>query len=331
MSLHPKRHHREVRLDWACPLPESLPAPEPPPGTEPEELEELPTLPGFPEGLGLTTLQHEAIARWYRQQQANVYDCARHLLATEPEDSLHHYICNAVLLGRLLRLHPACNHSVAELARALHVDKSDLCDRARNIARAAAAAHRHNAATRTLTVTELAHAYPQLDFSRREGKLPELIVPFRNPRTTLAEQWSTATSLATIPGITAALAETRDTHNAIRITFPASTRNRHLHTMTTSAHNACADTLSELLTPTLALARRTLALHCMQLPSTTTRTLTGYLDSLHTYATTRHGAKDTTPREQAQAARHLYLLADTLREHEPRLTPAAERLRSILY
>lgn len=331
MSLHPKRHHREVRLDWALQLPESLPAPEPPPGTEPEELEELPTLPNFPEGLGLTTLQHEAIARWYRQQQANVYDCARHLLATEPEDSLHHYICNAVLLGRLLRLHPACNHSVAELARALHVDKSDLAARSRNIARAAASAHRHNAPQRTLTITELIQAFPQLDFSRRQGKLPELIVPFRNPRLTLAEQWSTATSLATIPGITASLAETKDNHNAIRITFPAQTRNRHLHAMSTSAHNATADALSELLTPTIALARRTLAIHCMQLPTADTRTLTGYLDSLHTYATTRHGAKDLTPREQAEAARHLYLLANRLQEFEPRLAPAAIRLHTVLY
>lgn len=330
MSLHPKRKHREIRLDWACQLPESLPAPEPPPGTEPEELEELPTLPNFPEDLGLSTMQHEAIARWYRQQQSNVYDCARHLLATEPEDSLLHYICNAVLLGRLLSLHPACNHSLKDLAKALHVDKSDLAARARNLARAASAAHRHNATQRTLTITELIKAFPQLDFSRREGKLPELVVPFRNSRATLADQWSTATSLANIPGITAALAETKDQSNAIRISFPASTLDRHNY-MKTSTFNHIADALTELLTPTLTLAGKTLAKNCLSIPTKENEILTGYMETLHLYATTRHGKKDLRPREQSAAARKLYLLADRLKEYEPRLTSAANTLRDLLY
>lgn len=332
MSLHPKRKHREVKLEWAAPLHDNLPAPDLPPGTEPEEsepeeAEQLP--PGLPEDAGFTPAQRTMLCTWYRQLQLNLHDTARHLLNTQPADGLLHYILNAVLLARMLRLHPACEHSLSTLARALNVDKSDLAERNRAMLRAAAGAHRHHATPRTLSIRELAANFPQLNFRAREGKLPVITVPFTDQRALLTEQFNTVTALAAVPGITATLDLTTAGFNAVRITFPSNTHNTTNNNMSTK--NAIHDTLCAHLSATLTHARRGLLTANYILPLSTVSTLTGYLEALHTYATTRHGKPDCTPKEETAAARHAYLLANHLQEHSPALEPVATALREILY
>ena len=331
-NLQPKRKHREVKLEWAAPLHDNLPAPELPPGTEPEDTDTEDTAqlpPGLPEDAGFTPAQRLLLSSWYRQMQLNLYDTARHILATAPAEGLLHYILNAVLLARALRLHPACEHSLSTLARALNVDKSDLAERSRAILRAMAGAHRHHATPRTLSIRELAANFPQLNFRAREGKLPVITVPFANQRTLLAEQFTTVTALAGVPGITATLDLTTAGFNAVRITFPSVTHNTNKTNMSTK--NAIHDALCAHLSTTLTHARKGLLTAGYTLPLSTVNTLTGYLDALHTYATTRHGKADCTPKEENAAARHAYLLANHLQEHAPALEPVATALREILY
>lgn len=335
MSLHPKRKHREVILAAAAPLSPNLPAPELPPGTDPQEVAEaagdIPRLPdGFPTA-GLTTTQQEAIALWYRQHQADLHDTARTLLATDPADSLQHLLLNCVLLCRALRLHPAAEHTVATLARALGVDPSDLTARNRALMHATRTAASHRAVPATISsLRELAPRFPQLDFraSAIAGRMPNIIAPFVNPHLTLGEQWATATAIGSIPGLTARLAEHPSTGaNALAISFPTSTFNTPKRTMSTATANALRDLFAASLTPALDTCKRALARHCLSLPQPTSQRLAKLADRLHHHANNSH----PTTAEQHSAAHALFTLISHLHEFEPSLTPLAERLRSLLY
>lgn len=323
-------HHREIKLEWAAPLHDNIPAADLPPDVQadgPDAAAEAPILPASFPADKFTADQLAVIAAWYRQMQADLYDAARTMLATDPAEGLANFMLNAALIARMLRLHPACEQSISTLARALNVDKSDLAERNRALVRTAAANRRATCSPRTLSLRELAKHFPQLDFSAREGRLPTVIVPFVNRRATLAEQWHTVTAIAAIPGLAATLALTADSLNAVRITFPSHTHN----TTNMSTHNAIIDMLDEQLTPALSHARRALTKHAFNLPHSTCKTLTGYLESLHTYATTRHGKPDLTPREAAAAARHLYLIATNLQPLDPSFEPLTLLLRDLLY
>ena len=335
MSLHPKRKHREVILAAAAPLSPNLPAPDLPPGTDSQTAAEatgdIPRLPaGFPTA-GLTETQQADIALWYRQHQADLHDTARTLLATDPADTLQHLLLNCVLLCRALRLHPAAEHTVATLARALGVDPSDLTERNRALMHATRSAATHRAAPTTITtLRELAPRFPQLDFrpSATAGRMPNIIAPFVNPHITLGEQWATATAIGTIPGLTARLAEHPTTGaNALAITFPTSTFNTPKRTMSTATANALSDFFAISLTPALDTCKRALARHCLSLPQPTTQRLAKLLDQLH------HFANNTKPTaaEQSSAAHALFTLIIHLHEFEPALIPLADRLRYLLY
>lgn len=335
MSLHPKRHHREVILAAARQLSPNLPAPDLPPGTTPEEAAaaagDIPRLPaGFPTA-GLSERQQADIALWYRQHQADLHDTARTLLATEPADTLQHLLLNCVLLCRALRLHPAAEHTVATLARALGVDPSDLTERNRALMHATRTAASHRAAPTTITtIRDLAPRFPQLDFrpSATAGRMPTIIAPFADPHTTLGEQWATATAIGTIPGLTARLAEHPTTGaNALAITFPTSTYNTPKRTMSTATANALRDYFAAALPTALDTCKRALARHCLSLPQPTTQRLAKLLDTLHSYAQ----RATPTAAEHTEAAHALYTITSHLHELEPALTPISNRLRSLLY
>lgn len=335
-----KRKHREIILAWAKPLPQSLAADTPPPGTDPAEEDTAPApLPaGFPAHL-LTEAQQVAISRWFEDWQENTLELVRSMLNLTPEEELKHFHQNATLLARLLRLHPTCEHSVTQLAHAMGCDPSDLNSRNRELIRTAQA---HFAAVapsvHTPSIRELRRAYPQLDFSRRTGELPVIIVPFLDPRTTIADRMSTVLSLATHPGITA-----REEHmpadkdpamsNAVCITFPSDTNNtKRDKPMYTKLYK---QVLNEQLQPCLKMASTLLPRYAMELPLETVKGLTAYTDDLTQYATKEQYQKKTTPQRHRAAIGKLCTLMTTLNnaigDREPQLATPARILRETLY
>lgn len=335
-----KRKHREIILAWAKPLPQSLAADTPPPGTDPAEEDTAPApLPaGFPAHL-LTEAQQVAISRWFNDWQENTLELIRSMLNLTPEEELKHFHQNATLLARLLRLHPTCEHSVTQLAHAMECDPSDLNARNRELIRTAQA---HFAAiapsVHTPSIRELSQAYPQLDFSRRHGKLPVIIVPFLDPRTTIADRMSTVLSLGALPGITAAettMPAEKDPaqNNAIRITFPPNTHNtKRTKNMYTNRYK---EVLKEQLKPCLKIASTLLPRYAMELPFETVNGLAAYLDDLTQYAAKEQRASKTTPQRHRAAIGKLCTLMTTLNnaigDREPQLATPARILRETLY
>lgn len=335
-----KRKHREIILAWAKPLPQSLAADTPAPGTDPAEEDTAPApLPaGFPAHL-LTEAQQAAISRWFEDWQENMLELIRSMLTLTPEEELKHFHQNATLLARLLRLHPTCEHSVAQLARAMECDAADLNARNRELIRTAQAHFAAVATTvHTPSIRELRRAYPQLDFARRVGELPVIIVPFLDPKITITDRMSTVLSLASQPGITAAETTMPDEidpaqTNAVRITFPSNTHNKkrdkHMNT------NRYKQTLKEQLQPCLQAASKLLPRYAMELPFETVNGLAAYIDDLTKYADKELNNKDTSHQRHCAAINKLCTLMTTLNnaigDREPRLAIPARILRETLY
>lgn len=336
--MTPKRKHREVILAWASPLPQSLAAPTPPPGHTPEEDEPAPLPAGFPAHL-LTEAQQLAISRWFSDWQENTLELIRSMLTLTPEEELKHFHQNATLLARLLRLHPACEHSVTQLATCMACDPADLNARNRELIRTA---QNHFSAVapsvHTPSIRELRRAYPQLDFARRVGELPVIIVPFLDPHATIADRMSTVLSLASHPGITAA-ETTMPSHkdpqqsNAIRITFPSNTHNiKRDKNMNTNRYK---ELLQEHLQPALKTAGALLPKYAMSLPFETVNALSAYIDDLTQYANLEQNSPKTSRQRHRAALTKLCTLMTTLNNHigtsEPQLAIPARILRDALY
>ena len=171
--------------------------------------------------------QIEAVAAWFDEWQADTMERIRAALNL-PTDadgregirkSIPELVAACVVLCHLLCLHPAAEHSLPTLARALGVRERKLYY-IRDAIMSALSGALPSVKRKTPRPKQMAALFPQLDFSRCIGKRPCMIVPFAH-RTTLAEQWETVISLASYPRITATLALTPADENAVRITFAA--------------------------------------------------------------------------------------------------------------
>lgn len=184
--------------------------------------------------------QLDAVAAWWAHYTTELIDRLRIALCATPGapkkarcvQDLEHYILQAVALGHILRLHPACDITLSELAhhlgvnaRALRSAKDTVSDAIMHPGRAAERADRRS--ERRLTIGRLGRLYPVLDIARAEGSKPVLIIPYRR-HITLATQMTLALSISRYKNITCTLWETAAGENAIKITFH-SPENRAKH------------------------------------------------------------------------------------------------------
>lgn len=210
---------RKVILRYAAPLQEGRHAA---PEAQQPCTHDLPA--SFPAEL-LDAEQLDAVASWFDEWQDSTLERIRTALNLPPDPtgregmrkSLPELVAACVILCHLLRLHPAAEHSLPTLARALGMRERKLYY-IRDAIMSALSGALPRIKRKTPRLQQMADIFPQLDFSRRVGKKPCLIVPFVE-HATLAEQFETVLSLGTYPGITAALALTRADENAVRITF----------------------------------------------------------------------------------------------------------------
>lgn len=178
--------------------------------------------------------QIEAVADWWARYTTEVIDRLRSALCALSVDqrgksipNLEHYLLNVVALGHLLRLHPAVDNTITELAHALGVNARTLRAAKLTVLEALATPAQTADPTQTadrprhkrsITIGKLGSIYPALDIARAEGKMPVVIVPFRRP-ITLASQMTLALAISRWEGITCTLWETGTGENALKITY----------------------------------------------------------------------------------------------------------------
>lgn len=209
----------KVKIEYCKPLPPHLAAAP----TAPE----LPPLPvDFPaELLGEAAL--EAVQAWWADWQQESLQHLRHLLTIRPAEeekcsappNLAHLGLRAVLLCHLLGLHPAAERSLVSLAAELGEPLRKLTALKSTMLRAMARNRKRQSEKLPNTqLHTLAAAFPLLDFERREGKRPVIVVPFRQ-RLTYCAQFELCAAIAAQPGISATLTLTAAQEDALRITF----------------------------------------------------------------------------------------------------------------
>lgn len=188
---------------------------------------ELPPMPAdFPAEL-LEPEQLEAVQAWWADWQQDMLHQLRHLLTVQhPEGAressphtLRHLQQRCVVLCHLLGLHPAAERSMTTLAAELGVALPTLSALRGLLLRTMAQLRRPQAAQQQPpTISTLAANYPLLDWERREGKRPVIVVPFRR-RLTYCSQFELCAAIAAHPGISATLTLTAAQEDALRITF----------------------------------------------------------------------------------------------------------------
>ena len=196
---------------------------------EPATVRHLPA--SFPSHL-LEPDQLEAVTEWWATWQADIVDAVRHLLDAEPTGAdakhnarradLRHLTLNSIILAHILRLHPAADNSLPILARKLgepvrklYYIRDAICTA---IAEHLAGVHSPHHHQPRPTISQLAAAFPQLNFDHRVGRAPCYTVPFAY-HCTLAMQLDTVLTLSKWPGVTARLDLTTNQADAVRITI----------------------------------------------------------------------------------------------------------------
>lgn len=188
---------------------------------------ELPPMPAdFPAEL-LDPEQLEAVQAWWADWQQEMLRHLRHLLTVQhPEGArestphtLRHLQQRCVVLCHLLGLHPAAERSMTTLAAELGVALPTLSALRGLLLRTMAQLRRPQPSQQQPTsISTLAANFPLLDWERREGKRPVIVVPFRR-RLTYCSQFELCAAIAAVPGISATLTLTAAQEDALRITF----------------------------------------------------------------------------------------------------------------